>query len=619
MDVITDDTGFDWGPTWSPDGEQIAFVSDRDGDLDIYTMDPDGQNVRQLTDMNSNDVAPDWSPDGTQIAFGSNPGELQFAVSLFDSRLAVDHRKGIRTRASRYAHFHPRYFAASSCFGSTSSAAYDFSGVSSPSSSHTAEDGEIDEPDAVIENGTFSSRRGGIPGWALWGEAATWEYSNLVGSDNLRYQGNWAGFGDNAAMIFEFNIAEDPACITQIDVDVEVGQGFFIFDLLFVYLWDYNTNSYLVGGSMNGFSDSTVSFSVTTNPGDYVQNSDGQLTVFVVNEDTANWIRVDDITITISTGVPAASANLSGTVVPSAGEAEVAVGSETVVITLTNDTWDPTVGNNNSVTTDLINGIDSAQSEPNGWDAVVKANLDFNNVTRTSNTVVTVTLGAEPTYNITADETITVTVPATAVSSGNAVVATPTFDIAADLGCPASSTTYDFSGVSSPSSSHAAEDGEIDEPDAVIENGTFGSRRGGIPGWALWGEAATWEYSNLVGSDNLRYQGNWAGFGDNAAMIFEFNIAEDPACITQIDVDVEVGQGFFIFDLLFVYLWDYNTNSYLVGGSKSGAGDSIVSFSVTTNPGDYVQNPDGQLTFFVVNEETDAWIRIDDITITITE
>jgi hypothetical protein len=49
-------------------------------------------------------------------------------------------------------------------------------------------------------------------------------------------------------------------------------------------------------------------------------------------------------------------------------------------------------------------------------------------VVRTSDTVVTITLPAFGTYNITAGETITVTVPATAVT-GDAIVATPTFDI----------------------------------------------------------------------------------------------------------------------------------------------------------------------------------------------
>jgi hypothetical protein len=57
--------------------------------------------------------------------------------------------------------------------------------------------------------------------------------------------------------------------------------------------------------------------------------------------------------------------------------------------------------------------------------------MDFNDVTRTSDTVVTITLGPESTYNITADETITVTVPATAVVGISPIVATPTFDIIA--------------------------------------------------------------------------------------------------------------------------------------------------------------------------------------------
>ena len=104
-------------------------------------------------------------------------------------------------------------------------------------------------------------------------------------------------------------------------------------------------------------------------------------------------------------------------------------GGETLIITLTNDTWDPTVGADNAITTALINGIDSAQAEAAGWDAVVKTGLTFNDVTRTSATVVTITLPAFATYEITADETITVTVSATAVASAGPITATPTFNI----------------------------------------------------------------------------------------------------------------------------------------------------------------------------------------------
>ncbi len=214
------------------------------------------------------------------------------AIVLSDSRGAFSNSTGNSGNT---------FFSAAACFSTSST--YDFSGITSPSSTHTAEDGEIDVTDTVIENGTFSARRNTIGGWANWGEATTGEYGNLVGSDNLYYQGANPGNGDNAAMIFEFTTAEDPSCITQIDVNVEAAQGGNPFsDLWLVYLWDYTTNSYLVGGSMNGTTDQVVSFSVTINPANYVQTSDGQLTVFVVNEDTAGEISVDDITVTVTQG-----------------------------------------------------------------------------------------------------------------------------------------------------------------------------------------------------------------------------------------------------------------------------------------------------------------------------
>ncbi|MXZ95679.1 MAG: hypothetical protein F4Y99_07125 [Acidimicrobiaceae bacterium] len=52
------------GPVLSPDGTQIAFISDRDGDWEIFVMDADGSNETQLTFNNDNDWGPVWFPLG---------------------------------------------------------------------------------------------------------------------------------------------------------------------------------------------------------------------------------------------------------------------------------------------------------------------------------------------------------------------------------------------------------------------------------------------------------------------------------------------------------------------------------------------------------------------------
>lgn len=59
-------------PSVSPDGSTIAFMSDRDGNWEIYTIDINGENLRRMTNEPGSDGLPAWSPDGKQIAFASN-------------------------------------------------------------------------------------------------------------------------------------------------------------------------------------------------------------------------------------------------------------------------------------------------------------------------------------------------------------------------------------------------------------------------------------------------------------------------------------------------------------------------------------------------------------------
>jgi len=77
----------DWGPAWSPDGSRIAWNSDRNdpgiGDLDGFVMRPNGSRVEEITDEPFFEY-PSWSPDGERIAFMSPVG-ADYEIFVIDT------------------------------------------------------------------------------------------------------------------------------------------------------------------------------------------------------------------------------------------------------------------------------------------------------------------------------------------------------------------------------------------------------------------------------------------------------------------------------------------------------------------------------------------------------
>jgi len=68
---ITFDLKYCTSPSWSQ-SKRIAFTCMNDGKFDLYTINPDGSNLKKLTEDSSDNEDPCWSPDGRYIVFSSN-------------------------------------------------------------------------------------------------------------------------------------------------------------------------------------------------------------------------------------------------------------------------------------------------------------------------------------------------------------------------------------------------------------------------------------------------------------------------------------------------------------------------------------------------------------------
>ncbi|MBM3783915.1 MAG: hypothetical protein FJW30_06110 [Acidobacteria bacterium] len=81
LERLTRFAHFEDQPAYSPDGKQIAFVSTRGADItDIWILDLASRNTRNLTTASGGDFRPSWSPDGKWIAFSSDRGTKPRAV-----------------------------------------------------------------------------------------------------------------------------------------------------------------------------------------------------------------------------------------------------------------------------------------------------------------------------------------------------------------------------------------------------------------------------------------------------------------------------------------------------------------------------------------------------------
>src|SRR5262249_44042156 len=89
---VTASGGYNWAPEFSPNGQTVAFLSDRLGTMEVWVCKRDGSDLIQLTHLGraTSSGPPRWSPDGESILFDSSLDEHN-AIFVMKTQAGVPH------------------------------------------------------------------------------------------------------------------------------------------------------------------------------------------------------------------------------------------------------------------------------------------------------------------------------------------------------------------------------------------------------------------------------------------------------------------------------------------------------------------------------------------------
>ena len=111
--LLTTSEAYEQSPVWSPDGRQIAFASNRHGNMDVFVMPATGGTATRLTYHSAADIPGSFSPDGRQVLFSSSRmravADRQFPNAGFSELYQVPATGGKALRVLSVAAYNARY------------------------------------------------------------------------------------------------------------------------------------------------------------------------------------------------------------------------------------------------------------------------------------------------------------------------------------------------------------------------------------------------------------------------------------------------------------------------------------------------------------------------------
>ncbi|MBK9129465.1 MAG: type I secretion C-terminal target domain-containing protein [Phycisphaerales bacterium] len=191
--------------------------------------------------------------------------------------------------------------------GSNVTTTYNFVGVTQSTNDHYAFYFEVDPSSTLTSFSQLTAIREGNPNFNGLTEASNTNYDALESSNNTRWTTADPGDGDHTVFWAQFDIAEAPGSIVQLDLLVEGYQAGFpgSSEQAHFGIWNYATSAWEELEATRATSDNQYNGTITASIADYLDDATNQVTIALFNEDNSQSLYIDYVEVQVQTPGPA--------------------------------------------------------------------------------------------------------------------------------------------------------------------------------------------------------------------------------------------------------------------------------------------------------------------------